>query len=688
MQYEPTTANVWAPELFYNDEQGQFIIIWASTIPFRFEKGEEEELSNHRMYYTTTKDFKTFSPTRLFLDPGFSVIDAVIVKRGKKDYVLVLKDNTRPNRNLRVSFSEGPLGPYTDISPAFTRMYTEGPTVLRTGKEWLIYFEAYREKAFGAVKTSDFKSFTDVSGEISLPAGHKHGTIFKADRKTLIGLLKESHPEEPKANVSVLNPDDFKHYADLFNRMEDENIVTLIPNSRSWEWMKENIPLFECPQDNFEEIYYYRWWTLRKHIIQTPSGYAFTEFLVPRSYADKYNLISCALGHHIYESRWLRDPIYLKDNVQVWFRGNDGGKMAYLRNFSSWTADALYNSYLINGDRQFIIDLLPDLTEEYRQWEGDHRLSSGLFWQRDVSDGMEESISGGRKVRNSRPTINSYMYGNAAALSKIAGLAGNSELSMLYAAKADTLKKLVDARLWNSSDQFFETLKEDGQLAGAREAIGFIPWYFNLPSQGFEAAWKQVVDKEGFNAPFGLTTAERRHPEFRTHGCCSCEWDGAVWPFATSQTLTAMANLLNNYEQTSVTDSAWFRFMEVYVESQYYRGRPYIGEYLDEKTGYWLKGDQERSRYYNHSTFNDLIITGIVGLRPRPDQVIEVNPLLPEGKWDWFCLDRIMYHGKNLTICWDKYGTRYNRGKGLYILVDGKEVGRDDKLERIICTLK
>jgi hypothetical protein len=131
----------------------------------------------------------------------------------------------------------------------------------------------------------------------------------------------------------------------------------------------------------------------------------------------------------------------------------------------------------------------------------------------------------------------------------------------------------------------------------------------------------------------------------------------------------------------------WFRAMEVYVESQYYRGRPYIGEYLDESTGYWLKGDQERSRYYNHSTFNDLIITGIVGLRPGPDNVVEVNPLLPDGKWDWFCLDQVLYHSRIITICWDKYGTRYKRGKGLYILINGKEAARSDKLEHIFCNL-
>ncbi|MEO5561863.1 MAG: glycoside hydrolase, partial [Chitinophagaceae bacterium] len=122
----------------------------------------------------------------------------------------------------------------------------------------------------------------------------------------------------------ILKPAAFKHYVDYFNKMEDENIKQAIPNDSAWQWMQKNIPLFECPQQNFEEIFYYRWWTIRKHIKKTEKGFVFTEFLVQRSYADKYNMISAALGHHIYEARWLHDKKYLDNNIMVWFRGNDG----------------------------------------------------------------------------------------------------------------------------------------------------------------------------------------------------------------------------------------------------------------------------------------------------------------------------------------------------------------------------
>lgn len=185
LENELTTVNVWAPELFYDEVKNEFIIIWASTIPHRFEKGIEEEDNNHRMYAITTKNFKTFSEAKLFLDPGFSVIDAVIVKKAAEDYVLVLKDNTRPNRNLKVAFSKDAFGPYSSVSEAFSGKLTEGPTVVKVGKDWLIYYDAYGEKKYAAMKTSDFKSFKDVSAETVIPEGHKHGTIVPVSRKVI-----------------------------------------------------------------------------------------------------------------------------------------------------------------------------------------------------------------------------------------------------------------------------------------------------------------------------------------------------------------------------------------------------------------------------------------------------------------------------------------------------------------------
>jgi hypothetical protein len=481
----------------------------------------------------------------------------------------------------------------------------------------------------------------------------------------------------------VLDADTFEHHVDLFNTMEPENIINHISNDRSWAWMRENIPFFECPDKGFEQIYYFRWWTFRKHLKETPDGFVFTEFLDKVSHSGKYNTISCALGHHIYEGTWLRDQRYIDDYARFWYTGHRGGLQPHLHRYSNWGTWALYRRYLVNRQERFVVKLLDAFIRDYQTWTKGHGLENGLYWQYDVRDGMEESISGSRKVRNARPPLNSYMYANATAISKVAELAGKKALAGEYAQRAARLKSLMHELMWDKTAKFFKVRHPNGELADVREQIGFIPWYFDLPEPGCERAWLQLTNPEGFTAPMGITTAERRHPQFRSHGVGTCEWDGAVWPYATSQTLTALANTLRNYEQKYVSKADHFDALLTYARSHRYKGKPYIGEYLDEMNGEWLRPDSDRSRYYNHSTFCDLVISGLAGLVPRQDDTVVVDPLIGADAWDWFCLDNVLYHGRSLTILWDRSGEKYGKGRGLHVFADGVEIAGSDKLTRI-----
>ena len=278
------------------------------------------------------------------------------------------------------------------------------------------------------------------------------------------------------ADPTLLTPDDFRHYVDFLNRHDAEDVNGGIPNGEAWEWMKANVPFFSCPDSQIELTYYYRWWAYRKHIETTPRGFVITEFLKPVKHATDYNAISCALGLHINEGCWLRDRRYLDDYVRFWLYGGEGsGLQAHYHQFSGWTAAALYDRWLADGDKASLLAELDALETDYRAWEQERLTASGLYWQRDVADGMEESISGGRTEKNLRPTINSYMYGNAKALAAMAAMAGNAKLRAEYEQKAAALKKLVEERLWNPDARFFETVKESGGFANVREEIGFTP---------------------------------------------------------------------------------------------------------------------------------------------------------------------------------------------------------------------
>lgn len=486
---------------------------------------------------------------------------------------------------------------------------------------------------------------------------------------------------------AVLEPGRFKKYAESFNADDSaEEVVNFVPNARAWGWMKDNIPLFECPDPDIERIYYFRWWSFRKHIVQTPGGFVLTEFITKVGHAGEFNTISCAAGHHLREGRWLCDPTIIDDYTRFWFRGANGKPEPHFHAYSSWLTSAAYERYLVTGDTKLLLDLLDDFVTDYRQWEKEHQLPSGLFWQFDVRDGMEESISGSREKQFARPTINSYMYGNAKAISAIATHAGRTELAREFAEKADKLKSLARSNLWDDKAHFFKVRIDGGRSSDAREVLGYLPWYFNLPDDDakFAAAWSQLIDHRGFSQPWGITTAERRHRSFMANFKGKCEWDGPVWPFATSQTLTALGNLLNDYRaHDSMNIQTYFDAMRVYARSHVKDGKPYIGEYQHPETGAWLKGDNPRSRFYNHSTFADLVINGLVGLRPRGDDTIEVNPLIPDNTWGWFCLDGVPYHGRILTILWDKDGSRYHRGRGLVVLVDDQRIAQSNSLKKV-----
>ncbi|RYZ30199.1 MAG: glycoside hydrolase [Chitinophagaceae bacterium] len=479
----------------------------------------------------------------------------------------------------------------------------------------------------------------------------------------------------------------FANYVSYFNAVDSEYAVNYVPNAKAQDWLSQNIPVFEAPDTTLEKIYYYRWWALRKHLKQTPDGFVFTEFITPIGHAGKHNTVSSGLGHHINELRWLRDKKYLDDYINFWLHVDPKTPKPHLRAFSSWLQDAVYNRYLVNLDKSFLQKNIAVLDADYKAWENEKRVPSGLFWQYDVRDAMEESISGGRKELNRRPTINSYMYGNAVAMANMGKILGLDTLTSKYMADAVRIRKLVHDSLWDRKENFFKVLHTNGQLDDAKEAIGFIPWYFNLPAadKKYAEQWNELIDTFGFNAPWGITTAERRHPLFRTHGSGhGCEWDGAVWPYATTQTLKGLSNLLNNYTyHAKMTADVFYDELHKYAWSHQKRGLPYLGEYQDETTGEWLKGDNPRSSYYNHSGFADLIINDLIGLKPREDNVLQISPLIPKGKWDWFLLDKVPYHGKLLTIRWDKDGKHYGKGAGFFVLADGKQVYSGKELKAI-----
>jgi beta-xylosidase len=192
MEHEEGARNCWAPEIFYDSGSRQFMIFWATTITGKFTEtlSARENAYNHRIYFVTTIDFKTFTKTALLYDQGFNVIDATLIKHGK-NYTMFLKDETiePPQKNIRLATSEQLSAGYGKPGAPITGKYwAEGPTCLKARGKWIVYFDKYTDHRIGAVSSDDLISWTDISDKVFFPEGARHGTVFRISKK-VFGLL-------------------------------------------------------------------------------------------------------------------------------------------------------------------------------------------------------------------------------------------------------------------------------------------------------------------------------------------------------------------------------------------------------------------------------------------------------------------------------------------------------------------
>jgi Mannosylglycerate hydrolase MGH1-like glycoside hydrolase domain/NedA-like, galactose-binding domain/Glycosyl hydrolase family 65, C-terminal domain len=457
-------------------------------------------------------------------------------------------------------------------------------------------------------------------------------------------------------------------------------------------WYLDNIPFFECSDKQIEQVYYYRWKLYKAHIRHVgENSYVITEFInhVPWD-REPYCTINAASMHHIYEGRWLRDGRYMDGYINYLYQ--EGGNN---RRYSESIADAAYARYLVNADSAFIVKQLDSMQRMYREWSDHYDQGKNLYYIPAMPDATEYTIasidaSGGKDGFNDgeayRPTINSYMYGNAMAIAHIAAMKGDAELTKEYLVKAAWLKADVQHSLWNDSlKHFTDRFKVSNQYVRhwdfirGRELAGLIPWYFNLPedNQTYNEAWKHIIDTTQLLGKFGLRTNEPSYQYYFKQfvffeGQRGSQWNGPSWPYQTSQVITAMANFLNHYNQKIITASDYLKILRLYTQQHYLpNGKINLVENYDPNLGgpivfyYW-------SNHYNHSSYNNLIITGLCGIRPSGSDTLVLNPLI-DNSIDYFCLDDVLYHGHKLTIVYDRDGTRYKVGKGLSALVDGKK---------------
>lgn len=179
--------NSWAPECYYDREKKLYKILWSSTV---------RGLRGHRVWSTTTEDFKRYDHPNLFFDPGYSVIDATVTYHND-EYLMAFKDERVVGfpicffKAIRVCSSKNGSGPFTNISGLVTPKLTEGPTLFRCDNQWIMFYDHYFKGHYGASSSDDGHKWKVIANKVQFPDGVRHCSIFSVDDSIAEKLRRE-----------------------------------------------------------------------------------------------------------------------------------------------------------------------------------------------------------------------------------------------------------------------------------------------------------------------------------------------------------------------------------------------------------------------------------------------------------------------------------------------------------------
>jgi hypothetical protein len=494
-------------------------------------------------------------------------------------------------------------------------------------------------------------------------------------------------------------------------------------------WFDVNIATFDCSDPAVTKMFWHRAYLLKKNFMNPNWGRLTHRCCAEgRWRADWYsNVISYGAGHQIREARWFADPSYAWGQLATWAENpkKDGVFPSHVKpdgpqqsQYTDWISSTALDVMAVHPDTAALTKHFEPLARNARAWidvfdrDGDFlpvvdsHWWTGMEWQPSffAFNGFLPDEGDPKEADLERVDLAAYTYGDVKNMAACARLLGNVDEGKSLDALAVKIQTAVETKLWNPAWKFFLSNRwNDDAPALVKEVIGVYPFYFGLPTpgKGFEAAWASIVNPAEFWGPWPVRSCSRECPAYCPGRGWSagrdlksgCMWNGPTWPHANSIVLTAMARTLRDYPPCDLTRQHLFGLFNSFTKAQFKDGdlsKPWTGEFYHADTGAWMTDEHD----YNHSTYLDILIPELCGLRPRNDGVLEVDPLLPsvkDGGWSHFLLDGQRYRGHDITIVWDAPdGKRVYEGvdEGLTVFVDGAKRAHRPDLGRLTLPLE
>ena len=450
-------------------------------------------------------------------------------------------------------------------------------------------------------------------------------------------------------------------------------------------WSHETIPSFVSADEALQRQYWHRATSvLRKNLFRVGEG-RLTEWGISegRWSSDWYaNMISYGAGHQIRESRWLRDPQYVRGIISTWCANEkeNGIFPSHIRpgsigdgQYTDWITSTVWDAHCVHPDLEALKRWSGALKKNVDGWMSvydkdndglllvDSHWWTGMEWQPSFFyfNGFDAEQ---QDQQLERVDLTAYVYGNARNLALVLDAIGDADGAKRYNAIADSIRDATGETMWDDATSYFYSVKPEGhEKAMVKEVIGVYPFYFSMFANGqerpFVDAWKSILDPSEFWTAWPVASVTKRCPAYSQnelfHGkkATVCMWNGPTWPHANSIVLSAMAATLRDYPQSPVSPRDFQDLLMSFTKAQFLDGDlayPWTGEFYNGESSAWRTGERD----YNHSTYMDIVIADLAGLRPRSDDAIEVRPAI-DASMPSFAIDGIRYHNHDVTIAWN-----------------------------------
>ena len=492
-------------------------------------------------------------------------------------------------------------------------------------------------------------------------------------------------------------------------------------NRKEYGKFFDQLPIFDSSDPLLNKTWYYRWFILR-HCTSKPAHGFLQHATVYEGRGHKTGkleplkvtgwefsrLICLSTPLQMTDYKWYPDKELLHEFVRGYFDTADENgicqsafvhhKGSSFANFMVW---AVYQMYLVDGDVEFVKEMLPKLkkcvdgnTKVYgsktdnlqievkHQRTGKEFQPSYWYFTNYPQNGKDKS----KITPLKRMDTSVYHYLNVKGLYKMMEAAGDKDF-VEYKEFADTLAKQINEKAWDDETKFYYDLHhETDEKAMVKNIVGFYPYWAEFAEKDQLSGIEHLFDKELFNLGAVFATTAKDCPAFTAVGGWmgklqsrdGCMWDGPSWPYTNGIMLDMLGK--QTKAQNHKYDREFAHFLREY-SLQHYRmhdiGQPYLVEQYHAQTGEPLSDEPD----YNHSFYLELLIAHVAGLRVFEDKIV-IDPV--DVGLKYFHLKNVMVRGKKIEIVYsDKDREQKGLKKGFTVKVDDAVIAQSEQPEPV-----